>query len=149
MLFGNKQIRTERKVFAELAKKIRKSRSFSVGNTQGNTELYHLDDIDIKFSLNPRILKVSDKSGKSLIYWDCEWRGDYADNVEVFRARFHKFSTLLEKARNRKDKEELKAVKKDKMKYAALKVAMANKKITEQQKAEREAVATLKKIRTL
>lgn len=144
MLFESKQVRTERKIFGELAGKIRKSKSFATKSAD-NREVYYLDKIDISFNIKTKKLSVTDKWGERIVEIDCE----FASRDDLQQKRFTWFSNLLEYARNRAAKEEKKANKAEKLKQAKAKATAASQAITKKQKAEAEIAKSLERIKSL
>jgi len=131
MLIFNKQFRTEEKIISELIKKIKKSEKF-VQSWDDLEEVYDLDTIKIGFiSMQPKELKVYDKSGKEILSMGCE----YQSGNEMQEVRANWFHELLERARKRDQKEKdkkqmrkatatIKAKKQSKAKEAAMMKAL-------------------------
>lgn len=143
LLFGNKQMRAEEKIFGELSKEIKKSKEFSV-KIQDNKEIYNLFALDICFDILKKDLIVTGKTGEKIISLPCDFTP-----TDVRQKRFSMFSNLLEEARKRANKEQEKANKQEKLNQAKGKLDSANKAKAQQQQQLESTVAALKKIKSL
>ena len=110
MFLKIKQSFTERKIFNELEKQIKKSKKFefSVGNDK-NDEICNLDTIDIRFRTYYSLLEVSDKTGKMILSLGCQC----SDIDETSHMRHRCFYSLRDVALKRAEvKNESKETKK-------------------------------------
>ncbi len=71
MFLTMKQSFTERKIFNELEKQIKKSKKFEFSE---KSEICNLDNIDIRFQTHHDVLEVFDKTGKKILSLWCECR---------------------------------------------------------------------------
>ena len=95
ILIFNKQYRQEFALISDLAKK---SKSV-IRVSNGNTELYKLDNININFESITRVLTVTDKNDNVIFDTGCQHTGN-----KLQQARYHMFSNLLQRARDTYDR---------------------------------------------
>lgn len=112
MLFFNKALRTEKKIIDELHKYVRKSKKIT-SKTDGNKEVYYLDNIDISFDVKTKVLRATDKRGVEIVAMNC----DFTQDLDQQR-KFDWFSHLLNTAREAYDKKEAQKAKIKKMQKA-------------------------------
>lgn len=112
ILVFNKQYRQEEKLFSELKKKIKQSKSMVV-SVDKNYEIYKLDSIEVRFSVGAKSgLIVFDMAGNVILpEMNCEFRQGYSTEDELQRARFTMFTNLLDVARESNKKRTEKAKK--------------------------------------
>ncbi len=111
ILFFNKQFRAENSLINDLAKKIKKSKILEC-KTQGNTEIYTLDNITVSFDiLNHKLVVAEKKTGEHVLDMSCDFVQTFSEADELQNARFHMFSRLLEVARKTYEKNAEKAKK--------------------------------------
>lgn len=141
MLIFNKQYRTEEKIIAELAKKIKNAEPFFM-HIDGNAEVYELPGgMWISFDVVTYKLEVT-IGGKRVIELDCKF--DANDNMQ--QARNNWFSVLLNSyARKRLEKIEKARQKVAKMNNAK-KSILAKKPKTVEQKILEQALQKIKEL---
>lgn len=109
ILFFNKQFREENGIINDLAKKIKKSKILEC-KTQGNTEIYTLDNITVSFDiLNHKLVVAEKKTGEHVLDMNCDFVQIFSEADELQNARSHMFSRLLEVARKTYEKNAEKA----------------------------------------
>ena len=145
ILFFNKQFREENGIINDLAKKIKKSKILE-RKTQGNTEIYTLDNITVSFDiLNHKLVVAEKKTGEHVLDMNCDFVQTFSEADELQNARFHMFSRLLEAARKTYEKN---AEKAKQLSTAAeeLRKKQALFDITQrEEKAVKEAIAAARK----
>lgn len=145
MLFGNKQQKTEEKIFNEIAQKIKKSQILNWNHTEQG-EMYALDTIDVYFDVVPSKLTVYDKTGSEIISMDCEY--DAWDKNKQFRHTC--FSNVLDIARKEFGKRESQQAKNaTKLKAAQKKLQAISDARSQQQAQEAMLKSALDKIQGL
>lgn len=130
-MFGNKQMRTEEKIFGELHKKLKKSKNFAC-EIKGNTETYILDTVNLEFNVTASRLTVKDKTDNVVVDIDC----GFDALSEIQSRRFSWFSHFIGAARMRANK--------DKMHKATAKVQIKAKS-----KEVDDVLKSLQKIKSL
>ena len=144
LMIFNKQFRTEEKIISELIKKIKKSKKI-VMSYVGNAEVYELDTIDISFDTVKHELLVEDKSGKKIMSLDC----NYDMHNEMQQARSNWFHEVLNKSRERYDKESAALEKQEKWKKSNKKATAMNNLKKQQQGEQTAALKALERIKGL
>lgn len=127
----NKTQRITDKIFSELVHKIEQSKDIKC-TYDGNEECFHLDDIDIVMNTVTHALTVT-SGDKELLSLDCS----YDLNDKNARFRSNGFSMLLDKARQKLDKQ---TTQSEKLKQATAKAqAQIDEKNNKHQEQQTQA----------
>ena len=134
ILMFNKQYRQESALISDLAKKIKKSKSV-VRVYHESTEVYQLDNIDVRLDVKDSVLTVTDKNNQVIIDMDCRYEHD-----ELQRARFGMFGHLLDVVRDtyKKKNEKVKALQ-----QAAMELNEKQKRLDEAKASKAAAEAKI------
>ena len=137
ILIFNKQYRQESGLISDLVKKIKKSNVLE-RQTQGNTEIYTLENIIISFDILASKLTVCEKNtGETILDMDCNYVAGRSDAIVLQNARFDMFSHLLNAARTtceanvKEAKRQQQALKIQQERQAVLNSAQAKKAAAE------------------
>lgn len=141
----NKQYRTEEGIISQLVKNLKKSKIF-LKYHENNTEIYELDNINIRFTyINQSLIVVTDKAGNEIVSMDCT----YSNMDEVQQVRTNWFHSVLKIARARADQEKQKYEKQKELEQARKEIEAQARAKQQQQVKENAMLNALNQLKNL